>query len=133
MSATITLDLGAMLKEGRDQSITQVLDDLLVTAIEGGSAYWSGDCLMDGKFAASGRPWYVNAFTDGMTLKVSEVDEETGNKEWHALDLAKGIAGLQLLATTQPKRFVSILEGQDDADDADVWLQLSTLGEVRYG
>lgn len=137
----VTLPLEEMLQASRDQGVLAVLDDLLVTAIEGGSAYWSGDCLLaPEEQEATGRPWYANAFTDGLTMKVSESecepdedDADEDGKRWHPLDREKAIAGLLALATKHPRHFIAIVNGDDDAESADAWLQMSVLGELRYG
>lgn len=133
---SIALDMDVLFKAGRDQTVRQVLNDLLCTAIESGSHYWAGSCLLAPETQpTTGSPWYVNAFDLGLRMQVSEVedaDDEDGFT-WHPLTFEIAAEGLKRLAIQYPGKFFSIVEGQDDADDADAWLQLSILGELRYG
>lgn len=131
---TVTVDLAAILRNALDLSIPQVLDNLLVGAIEGGSTYWAGRCVKTPTLQRySGTPWYENAFVDGLTMTLTESDEDGADEADHPLNLEKGIAGLRLMAEKHPRHFSNLVIGNDDAETADVWLQLTVLGEIKYG
>lgn len=107
----------------------QRLEDLLVGAFEGGSNYW----IQRVDWRSARRDAYEAAFDDGVTIVVSSErgDPNGGRKE--RLDLAAMEKGLQLMADKYPRHMADLLNGNDDATTADVWLQLCLFGEVVYG
>jgi len=71
---------------------------------------------------------------DGGKHIAKEFDESDGKIIGrYPVSLATLKKGLQRMATEYPKHFADIVNDNDDADTADVLLQLSTLGELRYG
>jgi hypothetical protein len=112
------------------------IKDLLTTAIEGGPNYWA--CL---KLPEGWKEKYGS---------VEEIPFENGDIEVYdcktvellgVLNLATVRTGLQLMANSEdmkgrkvPERhFKNILVDNDDAETADVFLQLAVIGEVVYG
>lgn len=72
--------------------------------------------------------------TDGGTHVAKEYDESNGEIIGrYPVNLRTLKKGLQLMAKNQPKYFADIVNDNDDAITADVLLQLSTIGEVKYG
>lgn len=72
--------------------------------------------------------------TDGGTHIAKEYDESDGKIiARYPVNLKTLKIGLQKMATEYPKHFADIVNDNDDADTADVLLQLSTIGELRYG
>lgn len=72
--------------------------------------------------------------TDGGTHTAKEYDESDGKIIGrYPVSLKTLKKGLQLMATTQPEHFADIVSENDDATTADVLLQLTTLGEIKYG
>lgn len=141
-AAPPAMDLAALLcdEEIGQRDLNELMDALLVTALEGGSTYWLSSFRCDGPqpkpwaFGETGDvPWYTVACRAGVTAKLRDDD---GGK--HTFDRAKGITGLQLLLAGKhcAARIVSDLIAEKacaDAEVADVWLQLAALGEVVYG
>lgn len=145
--AAAMIDLSTLLTDSISgpASLDALMDDLLVTAIEGGSTYWCA--RVDTEIGtpkpraadhgeSDGMPWYTVAFQSGTEMRVLEDDE--GRQTWRVLNRDAGIRGLRLLVegTHCGARIVTDLiqnKGAADADTADVWLQLAVLGEVVYG
>lgn len=99
-----------------------IVRDLLVTAWEGGSAYWAQvDEQMgaEATFNEMWQGWYI--------LRVR--DDEG---EWHGVSYHDLFHALQRMRREFPDRFQSIMDGSYDADDADIWFQLAVLGELTY-
>lgn len=110
------------------------LDDLLITAIEGGVGYWCSVARIR-TASYSGRPWYATTFSDGAGLMVypAEPDGVFPDDKPVKLTLARAVQGLELLAEHHPSRWSEFITEQYDVETADVWMQLAVLGEVVYG
>lgn len=115
--------------------------DLMVSAIEGGSNYWlrgggiylesPGDVAPDDTHDG---PWYDNPrrYEDpDLCLKV--VEDDDGAETDHLVRQADITRGLQLMAEKSPDHFADIINENDDAITADVFLQYVTFGEIVYG
>lgn len=106
--------------------------NLLVSAFEGGSNYWIERIQVDPRPRDSKAiNNYETMFADGRGVRIWAEDAEEEGGYW--LDKEAAIKGFQLLATYYPKCLSNIQQEQDDAEDADVWLQLALFGEVVYG
>lgn len=71
---------------------------------------------------------------DGGTHTAKEFDESDGEIIGvYRVNLKTLAKGLQLMARKYPKHFSDIINDNDDADTADILLQLSTIGELKYG
>jgi hypothetical protein len=112
------------------------IKDLLTTAIEGGSNYWASL-----KLPADWKDKYGSV--EEIPFKGADIevfDVETGEL-LGVLNLASIQCGLQLMANSEdmkgrkvPERhFKNILVDNDDAETADVFLQLSVMTEIVYG
>ena len=115
----------------------QQIADLMVTCVEGGSNYWCRSikpATPEMLAFASRGPWYADPKVyaqDGLVLVVEEiVSEVEGLTEDHQVTVAQLVEGfakrLSVLADI-------LIEDYPDAAEADAWLQLAVLGEVRYG
>lgn len=115
----------------------QMLKDLLITAVEGGSNYWAAFRAYDHVRG------YVEVFdreaNEALWAKYRESDDDEVVEEmaphWKPVNVARLLAGLALLArSTMPKRHLAaVLSGNADAENADVVLQFAVLGECVYG
>jgi hypothetical protein len=118
----------------------QTFEDVLVTALEGGSNYWY--LLKDSIPKLSGRPglalseriaqcvWNGNAEIE---YKLNIYDLEDEEELLGTLSNESAHTGFQLMAEEYPEAFARILNEQYDADDADIWFQLTIMGEVVFG
>jgi hypothetical protein len=141
-----TVDAPITISEGR-------MRDLLCTAIEGGmSEQWAcnmhheladglviGDFTKGGKEALKVEEYFPShqliPFVEGCTLLIEDTEEEdeAGKPVVYRLDRAAMQRGLDLMATQMPTHFSDFIDENDDAITADVWFQLSCMGEVVYG
>jgi hypothetical protein len=98
---------------------------LFCSAIEGGSNYWVK--------SVSAMPGSKGEFlSDQMIEGFNLTDGETG--EVHYVSRKDIENALKLFAALEPKRhFAAWLSENDDAETADVFLQLCVFGEVIYG
>jgi hypothetical protein len=106
----------------------QRLRDLLCSAVEGGSNYWA-------RFSHSQRtPEY-----DYLSVRVQEDDAHSDNKPAvdrvvTAEDLVVGLEALAKGPFPAARQHLSaFLEENDDAETADVVLQMTVFGELVYG
>lgn len=106
----------------RFQITTQLLWDLMTTAVEGGINYW-------GSVQSTTRDDDLNV------LNFSVVDLESaedGESEIYTVDAVKMLHALQALLTQYPWRR-RIVDEDYDAEDADCVVQMACFGEVMYG
>ncbi len=114
------------------------VSNLFVSAIEGGgSTYWcQGIKPTPGSAcdkACSDLPeiWYANpAFWERDDVEVQVLDDED---QVHIIRQANIMVGLQKMASQRPTQFADIINENDDAGTADIFLQLVALGEEIYG
>jgi hypothetical protein len=115
-------------------------EDLLVTALEGGSNYWyhlSDDALnlilkttKGSKEALSVRVW--EAIKTGIAIPVHDAENE--DEQLGEISLETIAKGEQLLADKHLQHLCDILtDGGWDANTADVWFQYCSLGKLVYG
>lgn len=103
----------------RVQITTQLLWDLMTTAVEGGVNYW-------GSVRDTARDDDLNV------LKFSIVDREDEEGKAYTVDAVKMLHGLQALLIDYPWRS-RIVDEDYDAEDADCVVQMALFGELRYG
>jgi hypothetical protein len=117
----------------------EIISDLLCTALEGGSNYWYllGDVdtthfVKDDTYVDN----LMRSFTIDKDYKLDVYDLESDEDEPDLLGsvtyLKMGIA-LSIMAKDYPKTLGNIMSGNMDGDDADVWFQIATMGEVVFG
>lgn len=114
----------------------QNVDDIMVSALEGGICYWS-DCVevVDRYLSeyASGQ------ISRGGKLKI-HVDEpfDEANTEWYELDMEKFAQGFRLWLENGGDRYGAVSNGkvdtcEIDGEMADLIIQCALFGEVVYG
>lgn len=116
----------------------QRVQDLLTCAIDsayGGSFYWiSGyrKVYPEGQTKESLGLQYpqIELPFKGGSIVFGNDDPKYAGK---VLDAAAMLRGLQLLADNYPKHWADFIEDNEDADTADVFLQLALFGEVVFG
>ena len=121
----------------------ETMVDLLTVAFEGGSDYWlANDIFLSyapGKaredYKLDGRPcWYLLPVFDGNVRFTWKNDDHLDmGDETHDLDRIDLLNALQKLENQWPQHFADIVDGQDDAETADLVLQLAVLGDVTFG
>jgi hypothetical protein len=114
--------------------------DLMITAIEGGIAYWCSGVYLRGAWQTNAAelesPWYSDAklYAGQFTIEIVEHEEHkpgAGNKHRRNQDdFAKGLA---LMATRYGRHFGDFMAENEDATTADVFLQCVALNDVVYG
>lgn len=114
----------------------QDVDDIMVSALEGGICYWS-DCVevVDrylGEYASG-------QISRGGKLKI-HVDEpfDEANTEWYELDMEKFAQGFRLWLENGGDRYGAVSNGEVDTCEidgemADLIIQYALFGEVVYG
>jgi hypothetical protein len=104
--------------------------DLMVTAIEGGSGYWCKQIDLRAGIATA-KPWYDDAQLYEGLFSIALVTDEGEEVRITNEGLEKAF---QLMAEQfQTSHWSDFLEENEDADTADVFLQLWAFGEVVYG
>lgn len=137
--------------EGRlDEKTEQMVLNLLSNAFEGGSNYWY---RIDGKKLPPGTK--MADFKEGGRMQPRRPDgsenyfhwsqviptipggqltiRDTEGDEAHILDLPALKKGLILMKQKFPERYARVLDERDDAEDADVFLQLALFDDVIFG
>jgi hypothetical protein len=111
--------------------------DMVIGAMEGGSAYWCNEFFpVSLPPALPEKPWYANpAVYADPTTRISvhydkTTDGDPGVKMLEAKDFA---LGLQVFAAKYPRHLADLLDENDDATTADIFLQCVVLGDVVYG
>lgn len=126
-----------------EQSINkQLFTDIFVTAFEGGSNYWAE----------------VNSyeFEDQLSMKPSKtvaLSESIANELWNNPDFSMTVydsesdgdeilgeithdscqKAFKLMMETHSKHFSNMMSENYDAETADIFFQLATMGEVVFG
>jgi hypothetical protein len=114
----------------------QKINDLIVTAIEGGSNYWA-KFVFPKNYKDNFKSYDEIPMQDGeIEVFDVETDELLG-----VLNKATIQTGLQLMANCKdmkgkkvPNRhFKNLATDNEDAETADVFMQLAVMGEIVYG
>lgn len=99
----------------------QLIWDILITAVEGGSNYWTSG-------------WDVHRDSDLNVLSVRNIQTPDGEicEDVYPINIADALSEMahdELYSQTLWR----IINGEYDAIDADVVFQFATLGELVYG
>lgn len=70
---------------------------------------------------------------NGGALTFYVFDEDDGTITRHRLGMRKMLKGLEIMATEAPRFFAYLLNGEDDSDSADAFLQCALFGKIIYG
>ena len=128
-----------------DEKTIKTMKNLLVGALEGGSNYWyhnadykfaPGITLADirkgGKYTDPDdyfHPMQIIPFVPGCALLLEDAEDD--NKV-HELTLDKMKTGLKLMTQKYTHHWRNLITGNDDAETADVFLQLSLFQDIIY-
>lgn len=113
--------------------------DLLSSAFEGGANYWymieDWRPPTDPKFATEFRHLSYPTSPDGAVYVSNGKEEHPSSPDYKCvrLDWEHCKRTLTLMAVARPTDFADWLEGNDDGDTGDVFLQLAVMGEIVYG
>lgn len=129
--------------EPTETQILQVIDNLLVTAFEGGSNYWYHieDRNLRGPQVTRQVPptdmspyWPVDVPLDPNGYLLIRAEDHPGpeNGLWR-LDREHLFNGLALLQQRFPHHYADAITGNDDGTTGDIFLQLALFGEVVFG
>lgn len=133
MDMTVKIDIGDQLRE-----------DLLVTALEGGSNYWyylsvEAYDLINKSIRTkqileppSIKMW--DAIKHGASIPI--YDEENKNEKLGEINLESIAKGEQMMVDKYFFHFKKLLDKENvewDAETADVWFQLAVMGEITFG
>jgi hypothetical protein len=127
-----------------------VRNDLIITAIEGGSNYWywlndvaydiidKYKCIKkdfhDDLFSETFSEAILTAVVAGEKIPVSISDIEENKEEILGYLSKESIEkGEQIMYEKYPKFFADILNESWDAETADIWFQLCIMGELVFG
>ena len=107
--------------------LVNLLEDLFITAFEGGSSYWAEvkDPTPSGVGSPSER-WF-NHIKNGGSMDVYDVeneDELLGTGTWESMEWA---------IPMMKEDFAHMTLEEADADIADVWFQFASIGKYTYG
>lgn len=114
------------------------VQDLIITAFEGGSNYWLGQGRVELVHPAySDLPndnvvWYGNSKRNVFAEPFIITIDVPGDKEYRLVNDSVRRA-FRLMARNYPRHFADFLEENEDAITADIFLQLCLFGEVIYG
>lgn len=123
----------------RDWASKSVLEDIFVTAIEGGCNYWL--CFNEddiNKIRSDGKPFAIallDAVIDGMEIPLYDVNDGSFDQKIGTLSLTRIMDGINNMIKdpVNSKFLENILNETYDAADADCVFQYLTLGEIVYG
>lgn len=110
------------------------IENIIVTAFEGGSNYWMGldNSSEDMQAKPNGEPystWSTKLILEGKSVKLFDIEESDDDSNW-IITLDKLIKGFELNYVNRPHD--NDLEN-GDATTADCILQYALFGEVVYG
>ena len=114
----------------------QKIQDLIITAIEGGCHYWASFKFPDNWKENYGSYEQIPFKGGDITVSDIETDELLGY-----LNGASIKVGLQLMAdrkdmkgkSVPARHFKNLATDNEDAETADVFMQLAVMGEIVYG
>jgi len=107
------------------------IDNLIVTAFEGGTDYWAGIIYKKEQFSLKpkGVPtaqWITKLLLEGQDVELCDIEDRS--ERW-VLSLQKLMDGIALNAKERPEH---IDKDNWDAEDADCIMQYALFGEIVY-
>ena len=113
---------------------TERIQDLLVTAFEGGSNHWYTDLQIvedcgSTKYDRTGVHRFHIVPTCGGSVSLCAEDDDAV----HVLDAAAIQRGINVMALDHTAALFDFLGENEDAETADVFLQCCLFGEVIFG
>lgn len=122
---------GFYIRMGLEMLLTdEDIDDIMVTALEGGINYWCDEAEVVGEYLGE---FASDQISRGGTLRLYDIEGDTT----YDLTLDKFLKGIALAVeqgyATDWYEFGKIDVGNIDAEGADVIIQLALFGDVIYG
>jgi hypothetical protein len=112
-------------------TITQEkIEDLLCGAFEGGSTYWAYYKVSKKDKETVGAEYSFEVATRGGSIDIYDVENGELLGVLNEDSIKKG---LQLMADKYSNHFKNIINNNDDAETADVLMQLSVIGKITFG
>lgn len=114
----------------------QDVDDIMVSALEGGICYWCDRVTVEGQYLGK---YASEQISRGGTLKVHVTEPfDEQDTEWYELDIEKFIQGFRLWLENGGDRYGAVSNGEVDTCEidgemADLIIQYALFGEVVYG
>lgn len=108
-----------------------MIENLITNALEGGSNYWY---TIERRIGPKVGTYAYEQVMEGGGFIVSD-SEEAGDAEKKVGRLTRRtcVKAMRLMAKHHPHHLSNLIHENDDAETADVFLQLAVLGEVVYG
>ena len=116
--------------------MSKLHEDLLVTALEGGSNYWyyikSLEMIWD---TPSNQPTssriYQAVMNNGVEIEIHDIDDQ--DEKLGVISKEGILTALDKMKDLVPHEYENIWDDAWDAASADVWFQIVVMGEVVYG
>lgn len=114
----------------------QDVDDIMVSALEGGICYWCDRVTVEGQYLGK---YASEQISRGGTLKVHVTEPfDEQDTEWYELDMEKFAQGFRLWLENGGDRYGAVSNGEVDTCEidgemADLIIQYALFGEVVYG
>jgi hypothetical protein len=115
---------------------TQIEEDLLITALEGGSNYWYylPDLSMTKKYREEGQATSERIFKAAMSGEIIPVHDAENEEEFLGnISKENFIKAETLMKENSPQHYANAISENSDAETADVWFQYVVLGEITFG
>lgn len=112
----------------------EMLSNLLVNALEGGSNYWYSNVEFVGRDQYPDiryDEWFAKCLDENIPFEIRITEDEWGKT--HVLNLESVTTGTMLLVEEETRHYDDWIQENDDATTADVWLQLCLFGKVVFG
>jgi hypothetical protein len=122
----------------RQEISYDMFEGIIVTALEGGSNHWYLIDLEDTgvskeKYAKDPHSiqiakmiWY-----DRINLRV--LDKEDEDVLLGEVNLATIKTAFEIICSQYPQTYLNLIQDQYDAEDADIFFQIATMGEITFG
>lgn len=111
-----------------DEQYKQIVEDNIISAIEGGSNYWYW--IEKGKWNAGAHIWDGTMVISNKKLLESEPKEKLIEKKLDTHSIEKG---WEVFKNKYPKHYKDAVSENGDAHTGDILLQCIVLGHVIYG
>lgn len=119
--------------------LDQKREDMLVSALEGGSNYWywindESYEIIEAFNRDNDTPFSIAmwlAIKGGKSIKIHDIENK--KELLGEINLTSIRKGEELMLREQPKHFADIISESDDATTADVWFQYCVMGKIVYG
>jgi hypothetical protein len=119
------------------QVLKDTIEDLIVTALEGGSSYWyflpleNKDSICE---AAPGEPLsiQISSFIKaGGTITITDCEDQ--EEELGKINMKSIENAFELMIANHIQEYANIIQEDYDVDDADIWFQLAVMSKVIFG